>query len=293
MSAFSRNGMLWGLMAVLVPLVIGQGALADTSNEQIPMTLASVYSFLEVSGTVTNETTGQPVAHVVISQERLLGGPTIIGYSDLDGNFDIDYFSEFRSEAYPRDEEPEPRDTIVAPLTFEKTGYHPKKLDVEYEPGTYRRELGDVTLERCSECLPHIVEREDRIIAVGRQPPYMLSPPAHFAVFAPDGEHVLIGSGRTVQLWDIREGKHVRAFTGHRDRPHAAVFLDEGRRLVTGGTDDTVRLWDVETGRLRRTHLLFHNVDTEAWRSPRMAPGRHPRHGQTRFTYGIPRRASM
>jgi WD40 repeat protein len=52
------------------------------------------------------------------------------------------------------------------------------------------------------------------------------------------------------RLWDAKTGKIVRTLPGHAGSI-LCVHLDEKNRfLLTGSTDTTVRLWNVETGQL-------------------------------------------
>jgi WD40 repeat protein len=58
-----------------------------------------------------------------------------------------------------------------------------------------------------------------------------------------------------ITLWDVATGQERRSFQGHinRDqnvffRPSGIAFSHDGSRLVTGGSDHSVRLWDIETG---------------------------------------------
>ena len=68
---------------------------------------------------------------------------------------------------------------------------------------------------------------------------------------------VLLKSGRTLTavgmgtaaptLWD-REMKPIRIFIGHHGGINTLCVSGDERRMVSTGTDGTVRLWDVETG---------------------------------------------
>ena len=69
---------------------------------------------------------------------------------------------------------------------------------------------------------------------------------------SPDGRHVVLASD-ILNLWDAATGKLVRTFTGHRGGVEAVVFSPDGRQVLTGGWDRTVKLWDVATGKLVRT----------------------------------------
>ena len=76
---------------------------------------------------------------------------------------------------------------------------------------------------------------------------------------SPDGRHGLIaGNGPNfgdaeLSLWDLRSGELVRQFEGHTQNVRVAVFSPDGRHILSGSQDGTIRLWDVGTGNeLRR-----------------------------------------
>ena len=83
----------------------------------------------------------------------------------------------------------------------------------------------------------------------------------HCVAFSPDGRHVLSASGgqivmypqpgfrhsrdNTVRLWDVSSGRELCRFTGHRQSVSAVAFSPDGRFVLSGGGDNTLRLWEV------------------------------------------------
>lgn len=69
-------------------------------------------------------------------------------------------------------------------------------------------------------------------------------------VVTPDGKAAITNSG-ALQRWDLATGKAVWPDTserGHLDAVSIVRFSADGKRLVSGGADGTVRLWDATTG---------------------------------------------
>jgi WD40 repeat protein len=73
--------------------------------------------------------------------------------------------------------------------------------------------------------------------------------------FSPDGKSLATASSyeRGVRLWDVRSGKLVRSFAGHRLGTNSLAFSPDGSLLATGGSDGFLRLWTVATGELKTT----------------------------------------
>ncbi|MEZ4732254.1 MAG: pentapeptide repeat-containing protein [Caldilineaceae bacterium] len=86
--------------------------------------------------------------------------------------------------------------------------------------------------------------------------------------FSPDGQFLATGcADRAVRLWPIgllRRGRTEAAewqvqhtLTGHSDAVFAVCFRPDSRQLASASADGTIRLWQVQSGRLQQT-LLGH-----------------------------------
>ncbi len=66
---------------------------------------------------------------------------------------------------------------------------------------------------------------------------------------SPDGRRLASG-GNPIRVWDASTGAQELALTGHDDYVTAIVFSPDGARLASAATfDNTVRLWNVDTGK--------------------------------------------
>jgi len=82
------------------------------------------------------------------------------------------------------------------------------------------------------------------------------------SVFSPNGKYIVSGSGSddmTLKLWDAENGKLIRSLIGHKDGVWSAVFSPNGKYIVSGSVDETLILWETESGK----PLVLCNIENE------------------------------
>jgi WD40 repeat protein len=81
----------------------------------------------------------------------------------------------------------------------------------------------------------------------------------HALAVTPDGQRIVVGcDGKAIHVFDTKAvGKRVQNLTGHKAEVRGAAIAADGETLITGSYDETIRVWNITTGKeIRR----FSNV---------------------------------
>jgi WD40 repeat protein len=73
------------------------------------------------------------------------------------------------------------------------------------------------------------------------------------------------GSSGEVKLWDVATAKELSALGGHTEMVWSLAFSPDGRILATDGGDQTVRLWDVTSGKQTGKFEHIERITSVAW----------------------------
>lgn len=71
--------------------------------------------------------------------------------------------------------------------------------------------------------------------------------------FSPDGKFLATASGdmksTSAKIWNAETGAEVLSLVGHTSRVRGIDFSPDGKLIATGSRDETIRIWDAESGR--------------------------------------------
>ena len=71
---------------------------------------------------------------------------------------------------------------------------------------------------------------------------------ASSAMFSQDSQYLVVGSNDEALLWSVATGQLIRRFSGHTDRVTCVAFSLDATRIATGSIDESIIVWDVNTG---------------------------------------------
>jgi WD40 repeat protein len=71
--------------------------------------------------------------------------------------------------------------------------------------------------------------------------------------FSADGSLLATGIDQGICLWRVADGRQLAIYHGHTGWVQSLVFSPDGKMLVSGSHDHTIRIWDLATGQCLKT----------------------------------------
>lgn len=71
--------------------------------------------------------------------------------------------------------------------------------------------------------------------------------------YSPDGGWLAVTGGVGIWIYEAHTLNPLKLLTGHREGVKSVSFSPDGQTIASGSPDNTVRLWNVETGRNIKT----------------------------------------
>ena len=82
----------------------------------------------------------------------------------------------------------------------------------------------------------------------------------HAIKYSPDGTKMAVATGIGVWIYETETADELNLLIGHTKAVSSVAFSPDGTTLASGSYDQTVRLWDVESG--REIHTLTAHTKT-------------------------------
>lgn len=71
------------------------------------------------------------------------------------------------------------------------------------------------------------------------------------AIFSRNGRRLATSYGNEINLWDVASGELLQTFKGHQKAVLTLLLDEDGKNLLSGSQDQTVRLWDLKGKQLQ------------------------------------------
>jgi len=65
---------------------------------------------------------------------------------------------------------------------------------------------------------------------------------------SPDGKHAVSGRYSSIKVWDLDSGVTLHTIEGHKMGVEAVAITPDGQRLISSSVDNTLRVWDLQSG---------------------------------------------
>ncbi|KAG4092545.1 WD40 repeat-like protein [Neocallimastix lanati (nom. inval.)] len=79
-----------------------------------------------------------------------------------------------------------------------------------------------------------------------------------------EGNVLVTGSPeRIVRIWDTRTGKQVLKLTGHSDNVRALIISEDGKWVLSGSSDTTIKLWSIAN--VKRCVMTYSHYSDSVW----------------------------
>ncbi|MDE0684833.1 MAG: hypothetical protein OXI63_18085, partial [Candidatus Poribacteria bacterium] len=79
-----------------------------------------------------------------------------------------------------------------------------------------------------------------------------INAPVNAIAYSQSANQLAIAAANNIYIHDADTYKELIVLAGHTDSVLAVAFSENGKLIVSGSADKTVRLWEAETGKLRR-----------------------------------------